>query len=240
MASKSFRRGYIRKILNEATDPKTNTQNPNVFVKAPTSGIFKDMPDIYIFDPIGQSKMDLRCRKTDKRHENSKIVLTRSWTDFGRFSPRIIYGIEKNIYLVSRVYFCPVCKKTIRAISPYFVRQLPMTLVNDFILYHDSALTSTLYNLIINQVARGTTFAGIAKTFREVRKIHFAQHLSVEERSVRQVMDFDTYRCISASHIADIFLHWFRLHQAVLIDEFKSIKCQELSIDHTFYGLIFP
>ena len=230
-----LKREYIRQTLKEITDPITKTQKPYQFVNAPSTGPYKDLPDLVFFDPICQLKVTLICENQDARHENSKVRPTNHWTDYGKQPARLIYGLEKNAYLVCKIYHCDICHSNVRSTDPFFLEQLPDSPVIEFTLYHDSAVSSTLYNLLVNQVARGTTFADVEKTFCELKKTYFAQHLTVEERQQNKHMNPDTYKCISASHIADIFMHWFRLHQSYLIDEFKEIKCEKLSIDHTFF-----
>ena len=208
MVSQVFKRQYIRQILQEVTSPITRTQQPYMFVKAPTWGDFHLLPDIFFFDPITQFNAQLKCRY--KNHKDAEILVTQYWTDYGQGPPRLIYGLSRNAYLVARYYKCSACNKLIRSSNPYFVRQLPSYPVFDFVLYNNSGVSSEVYNTIVTDIVNGVPFARIAKKFRELRKIDFSQHLSPEERSSNQSMEPDAYRCLHATHVADIFMHYFR------------------------------
>ena len=50
-----------------------------------------------------------------------------------------------------------------------------------------------------------------------------------------EIKDTLYYRCMHASHIGDIFLHYFRRHHDLFVNEFKKVICNTASIDHTFY-----
>ena len=76
----------------------------------------------------------------------------------------------------------------------------------------------------------------LAKGFEEMKKINFCQHLSVSERSRNETMDEDTFKTIHPTHVADIFMNFFRKHQSKFVDEFRSVQCTKLGLDHTFYA----
>ena len=103
--SKQLKREYIRYTLKKVTHPETNTQDPYVYVTTPSTGVYKDLPNLLFFDPILQLKCNLKCRVEDERHQNYNIRTTSYWTDYGKFPPRLIYGLERNAYLVCRIYY---------------------------------------------------------------------------------------------------------------------------------------
>ena len=195
MANK-LKRDYIRRTLKEVTDGTTKTQPPYLMVRAPSTGPYHNMPNIRFFDPIKQLGIKLKCRYENEGHKDIFISVTNDWTDFGRQDPRTIYGLEKNTYLVCRMYCCRVCgrNKQIRSTNETFLRQLPNYPPIDFILYHCSAVETIVYNIIVTSVVNGVAFAKIAKQFRELKKMDFAQHMSQDEKEANLTMDADTYR----------------------------------------------
>ena len=99
-----LKREYIRSTLKEVTDQFTQTQHPYLFIKAPKSGQYHNLPDLIFFDPLAQLKIKIDCR-----HGHGPLKLTNLWTDFGKRDPRIIYGYTKNSYLVCRIFKCDTC-----------------------------------------------------------------------------------------------------------------------------------
>ena len=233
---RSFKRKYIRETLKQVTDKVTGTQQPYIVVKAPTTGPYHNLPDICFFDPLSQLGLKLKCKHKNKEHENAFIVVTDLWSDFGSQDPRLIISLAKNAYLVVRLYKCLVCDKRIKASNPRFLSQLPAIPPFDFVLYHQSAVATVVYNEIVLDAVNGVPFSRTAKKFEEHKKIEFSQHMTIEEKLNNEKMEEDTTHCMHATHVGDIFLHFFRRHQSDFVAEFKSVQCQEVSIDHTFYG----
>ena len=154
----------------------TNKNEPGKLLKAPCVGRFHSMLDIILFDPMLQFDMKLQC-KNHVEEEVIYFVPTTSWTDFGHAPPRIIMGISKNIYLVSRIYRCPLksCNVHLRATTKTILEQLPTDVPLDFLLLKRTCITSELYNLIICNASSGIPFTTIEKQLKEMKKIHFNQ-----------------------------------------------------------------
>ena len=163
VANKALKNQYIRDTLKEFTNPVTGTQRPYLFVKAPNTGPYHLLPNLFYFDPINQLGVELKCHQNDIRHENAKIVSTNNWTDYGKQPPRLIYGSTRNCYLVSRIYKCKVCNKFIIPTTSHYLSQLPQHPSLDIIIYHDSAVEVEVYNRIVIDICNGVTFAGSAK-----------------------------------------------------------------------------
>ena len=158
-------------MLQEVTNKVTGTQRPYIYVKAPTDGPYHLLPNLIIFDPIGQLKLDLKCEIKDQRHENAKIVPSKYWTDYSIQTPRLVYGSTRNAYLICRLYKCKVCKTgLIRATYPLFLKQLPQFPVRDFIIYHDSAVTVSVYNRIITGKSLSETIQRFVSSIGNIEK----------------------------------------------------------------------
>ena len=142
MDDKCKKREFIRKVL------KFNLP-PNLYFKPPTWSEEKHFPDVFLFDP-----MSLNYRLQCPVDSHALLLQTSDWTDFGSKDARLIYGSQKNVWLVSKLYNCPKCKSKIRAHSDGILTQIK-EIPTDFILTFQAGFTQELHNLIITSIAEG-------------------------------------------------------------------------------------
>ena len=146
------KRSYINRVLSEH-------YQVNSIHKAPSWSHDKHYPDLYILDPLALG-CNLLCPHDDK----GQLSKTKEWTDFSSKKPRLIFGMQKNIWIISRIYRCQKCKKKIRAHSAKIFEQVKH-LPADFILSYHCGFSQELYNFIITSVAEGKGTEIIPQSF---------------------------------------------------------------------------
>lgn len=130
-------------------------------VNAPKTGKWKLHPDIYKFDPINDLKLEIVC-PDDSKH--GFLRTTDSWSDFGKRDPRLIYGLKRNAWLISRLLKCSTCTTSYLSHDKEILSQLPDSEVTEFLVFKRSAIFRDLFNLIITMISHGQTFKGGYKT----------------------------------------------------------------------------
>ena len=130
-------------------------------ISAPKTGKWKLYPDLFVFDPVINLKVEIMC-PVDSNHGFLKT--TDSWTDFGKRNPRLIYGLKRNAWLISRCLKCSTCTTLYLSYDKEILSQLPDSEVTEFLLFKRSAIFRDLFNLIITMISHGQTFKGGYKT----------------------------------------------------------------------------
>ena len=130
-------------------------------ISAPKKGKWKSYPDVFVFDPVNDLKLEIVCPEESK---HGFLKTTKSWTDFGKRDPRLIYGLKRNAWLISRLLKCDTCKNPYLSHDKGILSQLPDSEVTDFLLFTRSAIFRDLFNLIVCLISKGQTFKGGFKT----------------------------------------------------------------------------
>ena len=119
------------------------------------------MPDFLLWDPLTQHQLQLTCPRCLMLGESNSLYATR-WKD-GKSShdePRRIYGIQREVFLVSRVYRCRKGHQTL-AHDPWTLEIISSHTQVPFVLFHKSGVTHDLYQYVYTHVQAGVKLTDI-------------------------------------------------------------------------------
>lgn len=136
-------RNYIREQLE---------QSPQGLVTAPKKGKWKTFPDIIVFDPLQDLKVEVLCPANS---DHGLLRRTETFADFGKRNPRLIYGLKRNAWLVSQLLKCSKCPGFFLSHEKSILSQLPGDEVVQFLLFHKGGVFRDLFNLIITMITKG-------------------------------------------------------------------------------------
>ena len=141
-------------------------------ITAPKKGKWKSYPDLFVFDPVNNLNLEIVCPANSK---HGSLGTTGSWTDFGKKQPRLIYGLKRNAWLISRLLKCSTCKSLYLSHDKEILSQLPDSEITDFLLFKRSGMFRDLFNLIIGMISKGQTFKKTTETLEEMKKSEICQ-----------------------------------------------------------------
>jgi len=204
-------------------------------IAAPRNGEWMSFPDLFVFDPMNDLKLEIVC-PTDSQH--GLLTTTDFWTDFGKQKPRLIYGLKRNAWLISRQLKCSTCVSLYLSHDKTILSQLPDSEITEFLLFKRSGIFRDLFNLIIGMITKGQTFKKTAEALEEMKKTEICQLYYGDTcnlpRQIVQKLNTQTFKCFENKMIRDLFLYFFQNIQDTLMQEFRSIKSNEFSVDHTY------
>ena len=217
---------YIRTLMSQGD----LVQHPLKI--APKTGKYKGFPDVYFFDPVNWEETSFFCP-----YGHGTLKAKKSFADFGKAKPRVIYGPTKNIWLVSRLLKCKQCKSPYLSHDRSVLSQLNEDIVLDFVLFHSSGWTRSLFNDIVNQAANGLCFSKIASVL-EGRKKTAICDVYYENKDLAQIVsshfEYPAFKSPKVNQLEDCFLYFFKGIQSEIHEEFKSVESKYLSVDHTY------
>ena len=217
---------YIRNLMSQGE----LVQHPLKI--APKTGRYKDFPDVYFFDPLKWEATSLMCP-----YGHGELKAKKAFADFGKAKPRIIYGPTKNIWLVSRLLKCKHCKSPYLSHDRSILSQLDKKIVLDFVLFHSSGWTRSLFNDIVNQAANGLCFSKIESVL-EGRKKTAICDIYHESKDLAQIVlnksESPAFKSPKVNQLQECFLYFFKEVQGEIHNEFKSVESRYLSVDHTY------
>ena len=194
----------------------------------------KNILSILLWNPLAGKQISFKC----PTHE---IILhqTEHWSHSKSLqskSPRMLYHLDENVLLVSKLYVCSACSKVARnaynsffsAHHPEILSQMPKLSIPPFHLFTHSGVTRAAYEFIINLTLAGTSFNEIAECFRRAHGFNIALQGEVDATDQRK------HDSPSRMLITDIFMFDFRMRLPFYEAQMKSIRPESLSIDHTF------
>jgi hypothetical protein len=123
-----------------------------VFVPALDSPLSK-YPLLLHYHPMVTTSCVLCCPIHDCELTDSGL-----WSDgdcLKRYPPRLLYGVSRNVLLISRLYYCKSSQcDPYRAHDASILLQLTDHLA-EFVLFHQCGVTIEAYNLIVYTVITG-------------------------------------------------------------------------------------
>jgi hypothetical protein len=124
---------------------------PNDSLPAPDDEKVRDFPDTQHLHPLQMGP--LACPL-----HNVPLLDSGKWTDYSdsSYPPRLLFGLKKNIWLISRLYQCPLCVKPYPAHDIGIMRQIKSHI--NIILYHRCGCTLAFFAAIINSTETGTEY----------------------------------------------------------------------------------
>ena len=194
----------------------------------------KNILSILLWNPLAGHDVALKCPAHDIHlHETEHWAHSKS---FKSKSPRLLYDLNENVLLVSRLYVCSICAAEARythdsfflAHHPEVMSQMPNLSIPPFHLFSHSGITRGAYEFIINLALAGTTFNEIEACFQRSHGFYIALHGEPD------ASNYLKHRSPSRRLITDVFMYDFRMRLPFYEAEMKSIKPESLSIDHTF------
>ena len=231
MSTTTEKAAYIRSVLKKV-NYKTS---PTVLGELPLESAQTIFPQIIFFDPKRQFNLILKCPYEDHPDLTSDDDLSKGWCDFGEKHPRLLLGISRNIWLVSRIYNCAKCRSPYLAHDPEVLKQIPRSFSSPFLLFHKVGVHSELHQLIINNISKGISFSKTSEILKNMKTTLVCQYYGVNETDiVESKLNEECFKYPRRSLITDIFLSFFnRIHEE-LVKEFKDIKSEYYSVDHTY------
>lgn len=131
-----------------------------------------------LFHPLAQMPFLFRdaplvCPICQKDGETSTLASTDNWRDGrnSRSQPRLIYGMDCVVLLVSKVYKCPNGHNEIPANDPDIIKGIPNSYL-PFLLTHKSGLTTRLLRFVEDLIDSGVSINMVESMIRETYKRH--------------------------------------------------------------------
>lgn len=134
-------------IQNGLQNRHSSIFNPGI------SGPFKLMPSLLFWNPHELMKKSLHCP-----YDGHKLRDSKKWTDASdiAYLPRILYGLERNVLLISRLYVCKHCDKKFRGHDDSLMSEACHQGVSPpFIVFKKTGFTFALYTYIVNSITAG-------------------------------------------------------------------------------------
>lgn len=161
--------------------------------------------------------------------------------------PRLIYGIDCPVLLVSKVYKCPNGHSEIPANDPDIIKRIPQSHL-PFMLTHKSGLTTELLLYVEDLIDSGVSIGAIESIIRCAYKRHsslreerfwidsrLAISMNNEAMAVDMSCPFPVFKDYPSSHlITDIVVSHFQINEVFYCNYFSSLGARWLSCDHTF------
>ena len=146
------------------------TQNPNVFPNRISGTLVsslksinqhKRMPDFLLWDPLTEYQLELTCPRCLITFESNSLYPAR-WKD-GKSpcdEPRKLYCIQREVFLVSRIYRCQTGHQTL-AHDPWTLKAIPSFIQVPFVLFHKSGVTRDFFQSVFTHVQAGAKLTDI-------------------------------------------------------------------------------
>ena len=180
------------------------------------------LPSILMWNPKGDPTCHLVCPLGHGALKNTNNW-TYSHTTGNNFSPLFLYGIGKNILVVSALLECDVCSEPIASHSDHILQQVNFPL--PFSKSYKIGLSMDAFNLILKSIECGMNFQSIETMMEKLLKSHYGGQLSSEPL---------TYKSISRYEIVGLFLSDYEQKKPSFQKAMNGIKSYEISLDNTF------
>ena len=210
-------------------------QSQRGLISAPKTGRFKLYPDLFVFDPVNDLKLKIMCPVDD---QHGFLTTTNSWTNFGKKPPSLIYGLKRNAWLISRLLKCTTCVSYHLSHHQGILSQLPDSEITEVLFFKKSAIFRYMFNIIVGMISKGQTFKKTTETLEEMKKnevcqIYYGYNCNLSTQIVKELSS-EAFKSYGKNMIRDLFMYFFKNIQDTLMQEFRSIKSKELSVDHTY------
>ena len=190
-------------------------------------------PYLLLWDPLALKDVDLFCFV----HPNEQLSATGRWTSGTNksYQPRRLFNYGRNVALVSALYTCKKCTKPFRAHDPVLLRQLPESFCCQFILFHRSGVTKSLYSLVQGCLENGVTFKGVQEILEKGYQDSKAElQRAAGVTSLSNLNQSLYFKAPSRQYINDLCLFHYRVFQDFYKAQLASYQPVEVSFDHTF------
>ena len=183
------------------------------------------LPSVLIWNPTADSNCKVFCPLNN--HNTVSLKSLDSWTikhGTGHMpSPLFLYGIGRNVLVVSSLLECVVCTEPIAAHSDHILKQVNFPL--PFIRSYKLGLTMDAFDLIIKSIEGGMFFRGVETMMKKLLESHNMGQHSPEPLS---------HKSISRKEVTTIFLHNYEHKKSLYERSMKNIRSTEVSLDNTF------
>lgn len=191
----------------------------------------------------------LLCPICERDGAISTLMTTDNWRDGHnlRNLPRMIYGMNSPVLLVSKIYKCNNGHSDIPANDPSIIKGIPDCYL-PFILMHKSGLTVELLQFIEDLVDSGLSIQAIESLIHK----SYMRHLSLQEERfwtdcrfakslnvVRPMTDLvqafpEVTHFPSSDFLKNVIVSSFKINEAFYNRYFSSLSARWISCDHTF------
>ena len=207
-----------------------------------------------LFHPLTQftfltADAPFKCPICERDGTTSTLMTTDNWRDGhnSRNLPRMIYGMNSPVLLVSKIYKCNNGHNEIPANDPSIVRRIPDCYL-PFMLMHKSGLTVELLQFIEDLVDSGLSIQAIESLIHKSYK----RNLSLREERfwtdcriakslnvVRPTTDLpqafpEVTHFPSSDFLTNVIVSSFKRNEALYSRYFSSLSARWISCDHTF------
>ena len=170
-AKKSYEQNQVQNFVYSASNFLQNELEASQYVAY----------DIIIFDPLAQNNMpDVNC---------PVCLQSNSFKPLGfrdgigtKVKPRLLYGLLKDSYLISREYYCKGRHRFL-AHDPGILKQIEPYSSISFVLFHKEGLTKELYDFLMNHMLSGFSVAQTMNLWSLNKIRHYTNQKSLYDKN---------------------------------------------------------
>lgn len=245
---------YIQSCITTYEENHQNTFFDNIILPPMNFDVHMDenmqrttfLPKLILWCPMTMHRLKIMC---PKHHTTLKATYWQCKNDIWR-QPRLVYDMNGNILLVSRMY---ICSRECRFLSSdtQVLDMISNLIYVPFTLFHKCGYTDTLKEHINGQICVGVSFSQIQTSISETHGSYFCRKLYVvckkilikkgktlsnyvKDKLLDEMVQHYLYTAPSSELLIDIFLDNFEKHKNVFEECMKSLTAESISTDHTF------
>jgi hypothetical protein len=208
-----------------------------------------------LFHPLIQFPLLFRnspiyCPICQKDGVTTILTSTKKWRDGSTKrtadQPRMLYGINSPVLLVSKVYKCSNGHKEVPANDPEIIKLIPVSYL-PFMLTHQSGLTTALLQFLEDLIDSGVSIGAIESMIHGAYKRNLSSretrfwtdsrlaYSSSQEILVDLKCPFPEFEHYPSSHfLTDVLVSNFHINEDFYRKYFSSLSATWISCDHTF------
>ena len=188
-------------------------------------------PDFILWDRLTQHQLKLTCPRCLMIGESNSLYATR-WKD-GKAShdePLRIYCIQREVFLVSRIYRCRKGHQTL-AHDPWTLKMISSYTQVPFALFHKSGVTRDLYQYVYTHVQAGVKLSDIEYFLKQM--YHDA---AISRTAPHNALSLASISIDSPGRqiITNCFVRSYFENEHMYVQHTSEIPYKWLSCDHTF------
>ena len=228
-------KSHVKKLIEAwIQNPKLFPNRISGIVLCKTEQVMEQnipVPDFLVWDPLTQYQLKLTCPRCLMLGESNLLYATR-WKD-GKAShddPRRIYCIQREVFLVSRIYRCRNGHQTL-AHDSWTLKTISSHTQIPFVLFHKSGVTRDLYHYIYTHVQAGVKLTDIEYFLKQMYHDEANSRTALHNALSLVSMSIDSP---GRQIVTNCFVRSYFENEHMYTQHTLEILCKWLSCDHTF------